>query len=57
VMIHRTTMAFELRDQGRAIAPKVAATMAKRLGWTPAGEKQAVADYEREVVRIFSINP
>ncbi|MEX2181460.1 MAG: glycerol-3-phosphate dehydrogenase/oxidase [Gemmatimonadaceae bacterium] len=57
VMIHRTTMAFELRDQGRGLAPRVAGLMAKRLGWTEAGERAAVAEYERTVARIFSVDP
>ena len=57
VMIRRTTMAFELRDQGRALAPRVAAAMAPRLGWTVAGTRHAVEEYSREVERIFTITP
>lgn len=57
VMIRRTTMAFELRDHGSALAPRVAALMAPHLGWTEAGIRQARADYEREIARIFTIDP
>jgi len=57
VLIRRTTLAFEQADQGRALAPSVAARIGQRLGWTSAGIAQAVTDYEREVTRIFGINP
>ena len=57
VMIRRTWLAFELPDQGRSIATRVAERMAPRLGWTPAGVTRAVADYERTLDRIFTITP
>lgn len=57
VMIRRTFLAFELKDQGRAIATRVAGRMAPKLGWTSAGIQRAVDDYGRAVARIFSINP
>jgi glycerol-3-phosphate dehydrogenase len=57
VLIRRTTLAFEVPDQGRALAPRVAARIGQRLGWTPAGIEQAVTDYRREIERIFSIHP
>jgi glycerol-3-phosphate dehydrogenase len=57
VMIRRTSLAFELRDQGISLAPRVAALMAPHLGWTPAGTEQAVHEYGDEVARIFDITP
>lgn len=57
VMIRRTFLAFELKDQGRALATRVAQRMAAKLGWTPAGIQRAVEDYGRAVSRTFSINP
>ncbi len=57
VMIRRTFLAFELPDQGRAIAPRVAQRMAARLGWTDAGTQQAIREYERALDRIFTITP
>jgi glycerol-3-phosphate dehydrogenase len=57
VMVRRTTIAFELADHGRSLAPKVAARMAPLLGWTEAGVRHAVAEYEREAARIFTITP
>lgn len=57
VMIRRTFLAFELPDQGRAIAPRVAQRMATRLGWTDVGVQQALHEYERSLGRIFTITP
>lgn len=57
VMIRRTFLAFELPDQGRALAPRVAQRMAPRLGWTEAGVIAAVADYTRVLDDIFTITP
>ena len=57
VMIRRTFLAFELPDQGRAIALRVAARMAPTLGWTDAGIANAVQEYEQAIDRIFTITP
>ena len=57
VLIRRLHLAFEVRDQGLAVAPRVAALMAPLLGWTDRGIESAVADYAREVQRIFTIEP
>ena len=57
VMIRRTFLAFELRDQGRAVAARVARRMAPRLGWTEAGVNAAVAEYTRVLDDIFTITP
>lgn len=57
VMIRRTFLAFELRDQGRALAPRIARRMARSLGWTDAGVEQAVRDYDETLRRIFTITP
>ena len=57
VMIRRTTIAFELRDHGISLAPRVAELMAPLLGWTSAGTEQAVREYGDEVARIFEVTP
>lgn len=57
VLVRRTTVAFELSDQGRSLAPTVAALMAPALGWTAAGQQHAVDEYDREAARIFTIEP
>ncbi len=57
VLMRRTTLAFETRDQGRSAAPAVAARMGALLGWTEAGIRHAVEEYEQEASRIFGIDP
>jgi glycerol-3-phosphate dehydrogenase len=55
VLLRRLHLAFEIKDQGLAVAPRVAALMAPLLGWTDRGIEAAVEDYAREVRRIFTI--
>lgn len=57
VMIRRTFLAYELRDQGRALAPRVARRMAAKLGWTDAGITNALREYDRALDQIFTITP
>lgn len=57
VMIRRTFLAFELPDQGRGIATRVASRMAPHLGWTDAGIATAVREYTRVLDSIFTITP
>ncbi len=57
VLIRRTTLAFETRDHGRSVAPRVAAILGEHLRWTDAGIANAVAEYAREVERIFAVDP
>jgi glycerol-3-phosphate dehydrogenase len=56
VLVRRTTLAFEQRDQGRAAARAVAARMGAILKWTDAGIRHAVEEYEREAARLFRID-
>ena len=57
VLIRRTTLAFDRKDQGRALAPRVAERMASLLRWTDAGVRNALDEFERDVQRIFSVAP
>lgn len=57
VLMRRTTLAFERRDHGLALAPRVAALMGTALRWTDAGIRLAIEDYARDVQRIFAIEP
>jgi glycerol-3-phosphate dehydrogenase len=57
VLIRRLHLAFEVRDQGVSVAPRVAALMAPLLGWTDRGVDLALLDYQREVRRLFAIEP
>jgi glycerol-3-phosphate dehydrogenase len=55
VMIRRTKLAFELRDQGRALAPRVAAELAPLLSWTTERVQRELAAFDHEIERIFRI--
>lgn len=57
VMIRRTTLAFDRKDHGRALAAAVAARMAAILRWTDAGVRHAIEEYARDAERIFAITP
>jgi glycerol-3-phosphate dehydrogenase len=53
LLIRRTLVAFGRRDQGRSLAPRVAALVAPILGWGPSAIDAALADYDAEVERVF----
>jgi glycerol-3-phosphate dehydrogenase len=57
VLVRRTHVAFETRDNGRAVAHRIAPLMGALMGWSEAEQEQAIADYEAEVTRLFTINP
>jgi glycerol-3-phosphate dehydrogenase len=57
LLIRRTRIAFETRDHGRSVAPRVAAHVAPLLGWTPAAIQFELDRYVRDVDRIFRIDP
>ena len=57
LLVRRTHLAFDLRDQARALAPVVAALVAPHVGWTAAGVTAAVQEWEREAARLFTIAP
>jgi len=55
VLIRRLQLAYERRDNALSLAAVVARQMAPLLGWTESQERDAVADYTRDVKRIFAI--
>ncbi len=57
LLIRRTHIAFETRDHGEGAAERVAALAAASHGWDTDEARAAVADYRREVTRMFSIDP
>lgn len=57
VLVRRTHVAFETRDNGRGVAKRIAPLMAALLGWSSLQQSQALADYEADVARLFSIDP
>lgn len=57
VLVRRLHVAFETRDHGASVAPRVAALMAPLLGWTDRGITSALAEYGEEMERLFAIDP
>jgi len=56
VLIRRTHLAFETRDHGITVAPRVARLMAPRLAWTALDIENELAAYKAEVTRLFTID-
>ncbi len=56
VLVRRTHLAFETRDHGASVAPRVAELMARRLGWDASDVARALDDYRIEVLRLFTID-
>jgi glycerol-3-phosphate dehydrogenase len=57
LLIRRTPLAFETRDHGRSAARRVAAHVARWLGWSPVEMRAAIAEYDGEVERMFRVEP
>ena len=56
LLIRRTHLAFELPDQARSIAPKVAAVVGPLLGWTSSDQASAIDHFAKEVQRTFGFS-
>jgi glycerol-3-phosphate dehydrogenase len=56
LLVRRTKVAFETRDHGRSIAPIAARIAGARLGWDDAARAAAIAAYEKDAARLFSID-
>jgi glycerol-3-phosphate dehydrogenase len=56
VLVRRTHLAFETRDHGISIAPRVAELLAPRRGWSGADVARELDDYRAEVTRLFTID-
>lgn len=56
VLVRRTHLAFETRDHGVGVAPRVADLLAPRLGWDSADIVRQLDDYRAEVARLFTID-
>lgn len=57
LLIRRTHLAFERRDNARSVARTVADYVAPLLGWSEADVDVQLALYEEEVDRMFGIDP
>ncbi len=55
LLIRRTHMAFETRDQGRSVAARAAAAVGPILTWDSDRIVKEIAAYESEAARIFTI--
>ena len=53
LLVRRTHLAFETRDQAMSIAPGVARLVATALSWDADRVAAELRDYEREVTEIF----
>lgn len=56
VLVRRTHVAFETRDNGRGVAKRIAPLLAALLGWSVTEQEQALADYDADMTRLFSID-
>lgn len=56
VLVRRTHVAFETRDHGRGAARRIAPLMGALLSWSDREREQQIADYDRDVTRLFSID-
>jgi glycerol-3-phosphate dehydrogenase len=56
LLVRRTKVAFETRDHGRSAAPIAARIAGARLGWDDAARSAAIAAYEKDAARLFSID-
>ena len=56
LLIRRVPVAFETSDHGRAAARAVAGAVGSWLGWDDAEQQRAVADYDADVARIFTVD-
>ena len=57
LLIRRTKVAFETKDNGRAAARSAAPEMARQLGWSADRAARELDRYDAEVTRIFGIDP
>ena len=56
LLVRRTPLAFETPDNGRGVAAEVARLVAPPLGWTEAGMRHAIAEYDLEARRLFAVD-
>jgi glycerol-3-phosphate dehydrogenase len=56
LLVRRTHIAFETRDQGRAAARLAAGIAGPLLGWGPDDVAREVASYDREARRLFGVD-
>jgi glycerol-3-phosphate dehydrogenase len=55
LLMRRTHIAFETRDAGVHLAPRVAELVGPLLGWDATARKAAVDAYTRDAQRVFGV--
>lgn len=56
LLIRRAHLAFETRDHGRNVAPRVAEIVAPLLGWNDATKRARLKEFEQDIAQIFTIS-
>lgn len=56
ILVRRTKVAFSARDHGIPAAPRVAAVVARHMGWDTAECARQVEAYRAEVSRLFTVD-
>lgn len=56
VLVRRTHVAFETRDNGRAAARRIAPLLQRTLGWSDAAREAQILAYDAEVARLFTVD-
>jgi len=56
LLMRRTHLAFETRDAGTSVAPRVAEIVAPLLDWDAAAMQRAIDDYVRDAERVFGVD-
>jgi glycerol-3-phosphate dehydrogenase len=56
LLIRRTHLAYETRDHGKSVAPRVADIVAPLLGWNDQVKGARIRDFEEDIARIFLIS-
>ncbi len=57
LLIRRTLAAFRARDHAVSLASPAADVVAPLLGWTAEMKETAIANYARDIARVFTIDP
>lgn len=57
LLIRRTSVAFCVRDHAMSLAAPAAEVVEPLLGWTAETKLAAIADYGRDISRLFTIDP
>ncbi len=57
ILIRRTHIAFESRDNGRSVARHIAPVMGALLGWSDTQQRDALTAYDADAARIFRVEP